>query len=351
MPFPPWLSRAEAALFSLTMTIGGTEISDFGDIEVTRSVSGIGTSGLCTSQLTFTCTAPLYAYRAAEVKLTGGGLDLPKYYIDSRPTKNGTVSVTALDRMAYTDKPFESDWVEYDSGDMALTSAVLSVIAIKCGFTGYGASIPSWLSKLPMAMVTNTSCASILEALSVVLCGYWYTSSDNELAFRAYGTASGDMSITDHSALEVGDEYTASGVRVTNGDKVFERGSTLYSYETLQISSELADDNTAADIWANAEGKPYDAVSCTDCVLPFIPFPSCDVTFAQFPNRKYRIMSVTAKISYDGIMGSLSTSSPSGGEISRRGRLERTVNGKISEGVRYGNSRITADKGIVFEEE
>ena len=74
------------------------------------------------------------------------------------------------------------------------------------------------------------------------------------------------------------------------------------------------------------------------------------MTFGQFPSRSYRIMSVTAKLSSGGIMGSLSTSSPSGGEISRRGRLTRTVNGKVTEGGRYGNSRITSD-GIMFEEE
>ena len=105
------------------------------------------------------------------------------------------------------------------------------------------------------------------------------------------------MPVSEHSALAIGDEYTAQGVRVTNGSTVYERGSTMYDYDTLQISSELATDDTAADIWGNAEGKAYDAVSCSDCVMQFIPFPACDVTFGQFPSRSYRIMSVTAKLS------------------------------------------------------
>mgnify|MGYP000559082436 FL=1 len=113
MPFPLWLSQAGAALFSsLKIKVGGAELSTFGDAEVTRSVSGIGTSGLCTSQLTFTCPAPLSAYRAAVVEVVG--VDLPKYYIDSRTAKDGTVSVTALDRMAYTDKDFDIGWVDVD---------------------------------------------------------------------------------------------------------------------------------------------------------------------------------------------------------------------------------------------
>lgn len=348
MPFPLWLSQAGAALFSLKIKVGGAELSTFGDAEVTRSVSGIGTSGICTSQLTFTCPAPLSAYRAAVVEVVG--VDLPKYYIDSRTAKDGTVRVTALDRMAYTDKDFDIGWVDVDSGDRVQTSAVLSVIAIKCGFTGYAAVIPDWLSEMPASLLRGASCATILETLSTVMCGFWYTSNGNELAFRAYGTASGDMTAAEHSALELGDEYTAQGVRVTNGSTVYERGSTMYDYDTLQISSELATDDTAAGIWDNAEGKAYDAVSCSDCVMQFIPFPACDVTFGQFPNRTYRIMSVTAKLSSGGIMGSLTTSAPSGGEISRRGRLARTVNGKVTEGGRYGNSRITSD-GIMFEEE
>lgn len=348
MPFPLWRSQAGAALFSLKIKVGGAELNTFGDVTVTRAVSGIGTSGLCTSQLTFTCPAPLSAYRAAVVEVVG--VDLPKYYIDSRTAKDGTVSVTALDRMAYTDKDFDIGWVDVDSGDRVQTSAVLGVIAIKCGFAGYAAVIPDWLGSLPKAMVGGVSCATILENLSTVMCGFWYTSNGNELAFLSYGTASGNMPVSEHSALAIGDEYTAQGVRVTNGSSVYERGSTMYDYDTLQISSELAVDDTAADIWGNAEGKAYDAVSCSDCVLTFIPFPGCDVTFGQFPSRSYRIMSVTAKLSSGGIMGSLTTSAPSGGEISRRGRLTRTVNGKVTEGGRYGNSRITSD-GIIFEEE
>lgn len=42
----------------------------FGSVTVTKAVDGLGTSGICTSQLTFATPAPFNAYRAAEVVLT-----------------------------------------------------------------------------------------------------------------------------------------------------------------------------------------------------------------------------------------------------------------------------------------
>lgn len=353
MPFPLFLLQAEAALFSLELKVGGVPVPMFGEVTVTRTVSGLGTSGLCTSELKFTCPAPLNAYRAATAELTGntpsGILDLPMYYIDSRQTSGGIVSVTALDRMAFTDEPFDADRVDHDDDGNALTSAVLSVIAEKCGFSGYGLVIPPWLTYFPKSYLDGRSCADILETISTAVCGYWYVSSDNTLAFREYGTSSGNVEITSHAALSLGDEYTPKGVRVTDGENVYERGSTLYSYDALQVSTDFAVDDTAADIWGRAEGIAYDAVSCSECILPFIPFPSCDVTFAQDPSRSYRIMSVTADISLSGIKGNLSTSAPSGGEISRRGRLQRAVDGKVTLGKRYGSAVVSSD-GVIWDD-
>ena len=305
---------------------------------------------MCTSQLTFSCPAPLHAYRAAEVTLTGAFLDLPTYYIDSRKVSGGTVSVTALDRMAYTDEPFPDETITYDN-DKAQTSAVMDVIAQKCGFSGYSVSIPQWLANISKSLCEGRSCASILEDLSIVLCGYWYVAADNKLAFRAYGDSSGEMAVADHTALDIGDEYTAKGVRVTSEKNTYERGSTLYSYDTIQISSELGTDEAAADIWSRAAGKYYDSVSCSDCVMDFIPLPSCDVSFAQNSSRTYRIMDISARISCSGIIGSLSTSAPSGSEISRRGRIERSVDDKLTKGKKYGKARITAYQGIIYEED
>ena len=77
----------------------------FGNVTVTKAVAGLGTSGICTSQQTFATPAPFNAYRAAEVVLTGVS-GLPKYYIDSRTQSDGIVTVTCLDRMAFTDEEF-----------------------------------------------------------------------------------------------------------------------------------------------------------------------------------------------------------------------------------------------------
>ena len=73
-----------------------------------RNTDGIGTSGLCISQLSFDVPGELYAARAAKTVVKGVS-GLPTYYIDSRTKSKGVVSVTCLDRLAFADIDFPID--------------------------------------------------------------------------------------------------------------------------------------------------------------------------------------------------------------------------------------------------
>lgn len=347
MPLLLWSSQAAAAHFDLKLYVGGAECHAFGDITVTRSISGIGTSGISTAQLTVTAAAPLSAYRAAPVILSGVG-NLPTFYINSRSQQNGMVTLTCLDRMAYTDETFNTAWVEWDSEKTALTSAVLDMIYQKCGFTGRsGYSIPSYLTRIDKAHIEGRSCADILTMLGDLQCGFWYCDADDRLCFLTMGTASGIISVSEHSALKIGNDYRPEGVRVTNGSKAWERGSTTYGYNTIQIHSDFGCDDTARDVYDRIKNKSYNAVTCDNCIISAlsVPFVGSDITFAE-NDTAYHITSVTARISGTGVDCSLAANDPSGGEISQRTKLARMLD---NAGCRkYGKMMLAPYQDITY---
>ncbi|MGN0665023.1 MAG: hypothetical protein ACI4KF_00710 [Huintestinicola sp.] len=349
MPFLLWLSQAEAAVFDLHLFIGGVEYTEFGSIQISRSISGIGTTGLSTAELTVTVTAPVNAFRAAPVELRGVG-NLPTFYIDSRVQSGSTARLTCLDRMAYTDETFLSEWVDLDADKKVKTSAVIDKITEKCGFGGHaGYSIPSYITDIDIAFIEGRSCADILSMLGDLQCGCWYCAAGNELTYMPMGSSSGSMAVTEHTSLKLSDEYRPAGVRVVNGSKDYERGDTTYAYDTIIINSDMGCDQTAADVFGRISGKYFDAVSCEKCVIGTdIPYICCDVKFAE-NDTVYRITGVTAYIEGTGIMCSLTANAPTGGEISRRSKLARAIdnagNGK------KGNMMITPYQGIIYLED
>lgn len=302
--------------------------------------------GLSTSQLTVTVPAPLMADTAAPVILSG--VSLPTFYINSRTTTNGTVQIVCLDRMAYTDTPFDTDWITWDRAEKAMTSAITDIIAIKCGFSGYQAAvtIPSYMSKTPKTFCEGRSCADILQDLSAILCGFFYCGNDNYLRFCRFGEAMSVAEIEEHTALTYGDLYSPQGVRITGNNGIYEAGSTTYSYNTIQINSDYACQEAAADIYERIREKSFGAVSCSKCLINDLPTLACDTTFAQ--GGTYRIMDINAQIEKAGIICSLNAPQASGAEISRRGTLTRLVDNKIGYGKKNGNMLITPYQGTIY---
>lgn len=148
------------AAFSLSLEVAGAELKQFGNIQITRAVSGNGTSGVCTTQLTFTTPAPLYAYRAALVRLSGIG-GIGDFYISNRSQSKGIVTVTCLDRMAFLDSPFPlSDFTTAD--DSIALSDVMQKIVLTCGFASWGMMAnSSW--QYPKSKLEGVTCLDIKQ--------------------------------------------------------------------------------------------------------------------------------------------------------------------------------------------
>nr|DAQ23218.1 MAG TPA: protein of unknown function (DUF5047) [Caudoviricetes sp.] len=342
---PPQLrSRLSAAGFSLVLTAGGTEVARFGNITVTKAVDGLGTSGICTSQLTFATPAPFNAYRAAEVVLTGVS-GVGKYYIDSRSQSGGVVTVTCLDRMAFSDEDFPYASIDSSVPKNVPINTVMDLIVRTVGeLTGWG-GIPSWLTSISRTELQGT-CSDILTKISEACCGVFYITDEQNLQFLPYGNTSGQVNADVHTALDVGCEFTAAGIKCTDGDgNVITRGDASRKYDSICISSELITDSGCEEIWGRAENYTHTAYSCQRCRLDGIPPTGGTVNFAG--SGIMRAGSVTASISKAGIFAEVSNPEPSDSEIGMRGRNLRESDSKVRYG-RSGTMMFTKYQGVVM---
>lgn len=346
LSMPPQLrSRLSAAVFSLALTAGGTEITQFCEITVTRAVDGLGTSGLCTSQLTFTTPAPFYAYRAAPVVLTGVS-GVGKYYIDTRTQSGGVVTVTCLDRMAFMDEDFPCSSLDSSvPEDVPINTVMGLIVQTVKELTGYG-GIPSWLSTFPKAELAGATCADVLTKISEACCGIFYISDEQSLQFLPYGNTSGQVNADVHTVLDMGCEFTAAGVRCVDGDgNIITRGDASRKYDSINISSGLISGAGCEEIWERAQDYTHKAYSCQRCRLDAVPPTGGTVNFAG--SGVLRAGSLTASISRAGIFAEVSNPEPSGSEIGTRGRNIRETDSKVNYG-RSGAMVFTKYQGVIL---
>ncbi|MGN1088966.1 MAG: hypothetical protein ACI4Q6_01075, partial [Huintestinicola sp.] len=257
------------------LTIDGKNIEDFSDVSVIREISGIGTSGISISQLTFSVPDGIIASRAAQVTFSGTGFSLPVYYVSQRSSSNGKTTFTCLDRLAFADETItlsEPTGKEpIINSDTVSTSELLNRCVSVCGFVGYSCSIPPWLTSMKKTSVEGTSYSQLLDKLANVLCGCWYVDDYNYLVFLPFAVSHGAIEVTEHTALNRGINYQVKGLRVVNGADTWEKGSTTYSYDTIQINSDLATEDTAEYIWENMANKELDSVKCQTAIIPYVP--------------------------------------------------------------------------------
>jgi hypothetical protein len=325
--------------------VGGAKQESFGGITLTKAVSGTGTSGICTSQLTFTVPAPFYAYRAAPVIL-GGVSGIGKYYIDSRSQSGGVVTVTCLDRMAFTDETFPYDSLDGSVPDDVPLGTVMALILDTVGeLKGWG-GVPSWLSTYPKGELRDITCADILTKISEGVCGIWYITDDCNLQFLPYGNSSGSANADAHTVLDMGCEFTAAGIRCTDGEgETFTRGDASRKYDSLSVSSSLVTDEGCAEIWERAKGYTHKAYRCEKCRLDGIPPTGGDIVYAG--SGSLSAGSVTASISCAGIYAEVANPEPSSSEIGTRGRNLRELDGKAALG-KSGTMIYTKYQGVIL---
>lgn len=311
-------------------------------------------SGICVTELSFDVPGDLEAYRAAQVVLSTtdssiGGIYGP-FHIDSRTKSNGITTVTCLDRLALADAAFPLELLSNSPYvDKAVPiSTVMGLISSKIqANTG---SVPSWFTEVPWEKLKGT-CSEVLNFIAEACCGFFYMVMDYGMfscQFIAFGSISSTMSISQHTALDIGVEYSPVGVLCTDGNGVqYSRGSVGNAYDTIQIDSDLITDAGCADVWEKAEGVTLKQFNCSKAIVPSVPYPAVQITFGQ----GYELIahSIECEITACGIVASISGNVPSDGEIGSRHRLTRN---KVEYNKKSGSVMYTKYQGtLVLDDE
>ncbi|MBQ8613731.1 MAG: hypothetical protein IJ416_05895 [Ruminiclostridium sp.] len=339
------------------MTIDGVPVEEFGNIVVKRAYSGVGTSGLCTSSLTFSVPAPLTASIAAPVEITGVE-GLPPFYIASRVPSGSVINVTCYDRMAFAAAELPSEDINTSDGLISIGS-IVDIIVHTIGAIDRWGGLPDWLSLqyISVDSFTGLTCSEILERIAKAGAGIWQiqrfaAGDDISLSFVSFPSTSSSVQIEEHTALAIGADYEIKGINATDGEgNVYIRGDTSTEYNTLNISSEYITAEGATEIWDKVREEAVTAVQCDKCIMPAVLTAASSITFAQHPGTTYRINSITAHITRSGIFGTIACTPPSSDEIGMSGKLTRAVDNAVGYNRKTGIQRVTRYQGIITEVE
>lgn len=338
-----------AATFSLQIFIDEKEITEFWDVKVSASISGMGTSGVCISQLTFTCFDDFFVSRAAKVDIRGSGILLPTYFVSERDTDGETITFTCLDKLAFADDTIETDSLNTDGDGNVSIYEIFSQMESKYGIIG---GAPFTDEKISREMVEDCTFTALLDKLSVSYCGFWYITNLSNLAFLKFGEKQGVIDISEHSALKRSEVISYKGLRVVNGSSWWEHGDTSLVYDTLIINSELSTKETAERTWKQIEGKIFRGFKCQNAFLEYTPALGNIAKFEQDPDNEYRITSITMTFEGGYIAASLSGDVPNCSEISRPTKLKRLFDEKVDLNKTYGCTQHTPYQGdIVIDSE
>lgn len=333
-----------AAGFSLTLEADGAAVRSFGDITVTRAMEGVGTSGLCTSQLTFSTPAPFYGSRAGCVTLSGIS-GVHKHYIDGRTAKGGIVTVTCLDRMAFADEPFPYASLSFTGDDIPISTVMELIVTAMGELSGYG-GIPSWLGVYPREKLEGAACSDILSDIAAACVGVWYISESNSLQFLKYGTYNGVHTVSRHTAPDAGESYSCAEIRYADENgSVHSRGSGGRAYDTLEISSCLITEDGCTEIWERLSGHTHTAVSVESCVMESVPYVG-DMIALEGSDIAVRAENISCGITQSGIAASVSANSPAGSEIGTRGKLAAAIDNRVEYNKKTGCMKITKYQAI-----
>lgn len=359
---------------------------NYSDINISRSIGGMGTGGLCTASLSFTIPKEDYGvFRPAKkapmttiliYKQDGTIIETPTFYVDSRMCSSGKIKFTCYDRMAFADGIYfyESDLEnvpEFASAIAEKTSKndipyispliMVNVIARKMGIS-YGGGLDLTLIKnIDVESLPGTSCSEWLEKFAAAECGFFYISNSDVLRFSRFNAECGYVNITnDYTKPDIGDTLIISEI-IVSGDsgKRYE-----YIYEddpgglTLNINGgSLVNRSTSESLARMILGTTYTYWSVEKAVINNIPLVNsrCSLysSIDETPPVYCLANNISLSIKESGIIASLSANSAGGGEIGQmNGRISRQLENAVKLNEKLGKHLVmTRYQGIHWEDD
>ena len=167
----------------MSLTVDTTHsLTSFGDIKISRSIAGVGLSGISVSALSFKTTEDMSFVSLAAPVVVGGISGLPTFYIDRRSYNDGVWTVDCLDRCAFLDMPITG--LTASSGKY-LMSAVFTKMVADCGCTSVSApsGLPTYIEQ---EKIDGQTYQSVLQSISEAYCGFWCSHYTSTIEFVPY---------------------------------------------------------------------------------------------------------------------------------------------------------------------
>lgn len=237
---------------------------------ISKSVDGIGTSGVTTTQLSAKVYTSNTISSNATVKISYSDWTFPTYYVDTATFDGTSYSFTAYDRCKDLDIPFDdTDYPETktttttdDSGNTTSTESEASyllelIVAAAANQAGFETCnyTPSGIY-VKYADYSGKTCREIIEMATEISGGVVYCNSDDELSFCGFegGTTGGSVSYGEYENIVEQPEKSYTALIFEGVDDIVHKESTTYTYgsggynNTLILSGSLVDGEAAQAI-------------------------------------------------------------------------------------------------------
>ncbi len=327
------MTTTREVIFSgLSVTFGSGQAAvttqDISDVRISRSISGMGLSGICITSLSFQTMYDMALVGTAELTKANGLGSLPDFYIDRRSKRNGVWTVDCCCRAAFLDTPI--DGISKISGKYQ-TSSVIDRMKLVCGLDTV--QLPSsFPSQLEPDSIDGKTYQSFLQEVSEAYTGFFYITSGRSLNFFSppNGTYTEDCAPTEYSSPAVGADFTYGTVSVSNGRESGKVGSSL---PVLEINNDFA----LADSQSIGYYITVTSFSMTDFSVRIV-YNTILTPFSRIliDSVYYLITSVSARVVGGEIWQDVSAALPQTGEISRKGAMQRRLDDMVSTNRTYG---------------
>ncbi|MCI5751472.1 MAG: hypothetical protein MR038_03185 [Oscillospiraceae bacterium] len=336
----------------------------FGDMRMTSSCNGMGTEGVVSAMFTF--SVPLSEYPNYTDSIPGGAeIILQKispedghimegriFYVSSKSSDDVKVTVTCYDRMAYTECEFPCTDEDFSDSEGLSVGTVLDRITQECGLHAIQfdtITVKSLDFELPKSMLSGRSCRDVLSALSQVLCGYFvYDSYFNNVYFIAFGSEEhGNLTnCTKHEKIRDTSYLMRNNVYMTDSSgNVY--GGTSGGSNTITVDSQLASLALYQMLTERIGTYIYRGWDCGTAIFSGIPEVPMAVYFEDEENPRYANY-YDIELSSDGIVGSIGCNAVDEGAWVYKGRTQRELEKRYSEGDTWKNVQLTKKDGIRY---
>lgn len=316
-------------------------LDDFGDIRISRQISGVGLSGISVTSLSFKTSDDISIVSEAAPAVLGGIGNLPTFYVNQRTYSDGIWTVECLDRCAFLDKKIDtSNWTVTDGKYQ--TSAIAGGLISECGFGS--AVLPSGMQTyINKECVDGQTYQTILNEISQAYCGFFRSPSINALDFVPYDQTTSGETISDYTRMHDNGTFAYRGVRVSDGKNEAIYGS---SAPILDISNDFADPDNS-QLYNSIVNNTFEGWSVDKAVSELADMPSLGGSLTMNSNS-YRVTRASAYIAGNKLILSVGGDIPQYGEINRRGLLQQRLDNAVSVDKTYGTIKPTADKDLGF---